>query len=161
MKKLIVMMMLAVVSVMAMGQSKSVVSPIKVMGIPLGITAQEFNAQAKPMEEQLSNLIGGGDHVRIILHMYEGFSNDAIVWQATIVAENKYANASATGYKITSILSAKYGKPEQSYNVKSDCLRWNLKNGHIIAWYKDNSFYAQFVDYNALRKAYPELYKLL
>jgi len=161
MKKLIVMMMLAVLPMAAMSQTKSVAAPIKVMGIPLGITAQEFRAKAESIKSQMPTLLGAKESW-ITISMYERGDNESVVWQATIVAENEYVGASAAGFRITSILSAKYGAPITTIHMDyGDCLRWNLKNGYILAWYKGKSFYAQFVDYNALKKAMPELYKQL
>ena len=157
MKKLLAMMLM-LLPMIAWGQTKATTTPIKVFGIPLGITAKEFKAQYQNIKAQLPAMTGE-DEAYITLNMYEGTADDAIVWQVALKTENKYVSASASGFRITSILSAKYGAPKESINVKERCLRWDLKNGYIVAWYEKQSFYVQFVDYAALKKALPDLYK--
>ena len=155
MKRLIALLLLAL-PILAGAQTTT--PPIKVFGIPLGITVGEFRTKVEAVNEKLPALLGEYK-ADIILHMYESYGSDDIVWQVTIRTESKYGMAVTAGYKITSILSAKYGAPKESYNTKTPCLRWDLKNGYIITWYNDSSFYAQFIDYSALKKAHPELYK--
>lgn len=153
--------MLLLLPMFAMAQTKGAVAPIKVLGIPLGITAKEFKAQSDALREKLPEILGTKD-ARVSYNMYEGAKDDDIIWQATIIVEKEYVSPSNIGFRITSMLSAKYGAPVTVTHIDyGDCLRWNLKNGYIQAWYKGRSFYAQYVDYNAIKKALPELNKFL
>ena len=95
--------------------------------------------------------------------MYTGYKDSDIIWHAVLVVESEYVPVSNEVNTITNVLNAKYGKPENSYEMSKPCLLWSLKNGNITAWSENGgkTFYVKFVDYAALRKAQPQLFKYL
>lgn len=165
MRKFIIFILILLPMVAVSQTRQSTPQAVKVFGIPLGITADEFNNKAKVLNDSLANML----HVKeasVFLTMYEGYTGDKIVWQAFAKAKNNFLSPSVASSRVIAVLSAKYGAPNESMTcdgIKS--LRWDFKGGYIQVWNellygdKKETFYMQFVDYTALKKAEPELYK--
>lgn len=161
MKKLIAIVMM-LLPMLAWGQTRTSTQSISVFGIPLGITAVEFRSKQDAIKNDIPQIVGSKD-ARLIISMYTGYKDSDIIWHAVLVVESEYVSVSNEVNTITNVLNAKYGKPENSYEINKPCLRWSLKNGCVTAWSENGgkTFYVKFVDYAALRKAQPQLFKNL
>lgn len=161
MKKLIAIVMM-MLPMLAWGQTRTSTQSISVFGIPLGITAGEFRSKQDAIKNDIPQIVGSKD-ARLIISMYTGYKDSDIIWHAVLVVESEYVSVSNEVNTITNVLNAKYGKPENSYEINKPCLRWSLKNGCVTAWSENGgkTFYVKFVDYAALRKAQPQLFKNL
>jgi hypothetical protein len=166
--KNLIALILMMLPMLAWGQTKATIAPIKVFGIPLGTSVEEFNNKATALNDSvLANLLHV-DKAEVFLSMYEGASKNDIAWQAFASAKNKYVTHGPASTRIIATLSAKHGTPQISQTCDGiKTLRWDIKGGYIQVWserrYGDDSdtFYMQFVDYAALKKANPELYQLI
>ena len=166
--KKIIAMMLMLLPMIAWGQTRAVTIPVKVFGVPLGTTVVEFNDKVHALNDSVLAKLLHVDKAEIFLTMYEGTSNSDIAWQAFVKAKNKYVTHGTASTRLIAVLSAKHGAPQTSQNCDGNkTLRWEIKGGYIQVWserrYGDDSdtFYMQFVDYAALKKANPELYQLV
>lgn len=169
MKKIILFFAL-LIPTMIFAQKNVPAKPMTIFGVPLGTSPTEFDAAAKPINDALPSLLGV-HNAHIFKNMYDFGYNNNIVWQAFFKASEKYEAKPGAAYsKVFAILSSKYGTPQNAINEEGQpALRWNLKNGFIQIWFEAKSeygdrinvFYMQVVDYAAMKKALPELHKMM
>ena len=135
---------------------------ISICDIPLGISKTQFYEQLSKESNIYNNLknILDVERAKIECNSFD-IKNTDIVYSVGLWIEVEYEFQLREKFiTIQSILSAKYGKSEQSFMPDGkSCICYNLSYGQITMWRESATRFAIFfVDYGSLRKAKKELY---
>lgn len=169
MKKVIVMMLLAILAVgtadnLSAQNRATAAKGLTFCGVPFGINVEDFEARAcnKALKDSLANIVGAKECIIFVPNVNLP-KKPNIACSVEVSFGDDYGVWAIYGFDMMrNILAAKYGQFHESEDKEGrQKLIWQLPYGEISLKRGKENVVISYYDYSALKKAFPSLFKML